>query len=195
MATAMKTHPHSQSGVALIISLVLLVILTLLGLAGMRTTSMQEKMTGAMYQRSIAFQAAESASAEAEARILATNITGDPYPYTRATFSSTKCVNACTNNCTNGWCSNPAADQAERWQQSNFASWATSTTDLGSLVDTPPQYYIESMGPSSWQPSSKTESGKPVSDFGFRNYRITSRATLNGSTIIVQTTVILPEDI
>lgn len=191
----MKTSHRSQSGVALIVSLVLLVILTLLGLAGMRSTSMQEKMTGAMYQRSIAFQAAESASAEAEARVTTTNIAGDPYPYTASTFSSAKCVNSCINNCTSGWCSNPATNQAERWQQSTFSGWASATTNLGSLVDTPPQYYIESMGPSSWQPSAKTESGKPLTNFGFRNYRITGRATLNGSTVIVQTTVILPEDI
>lgn len=53
--------PHNQSGVVLIISLVILLLLTLLGLTGMQTTSLEEKMANNMRDKNIAFQAAEAA--------------------------------------------------------------------------------------------------------------------------------------
>ena len=50
-----------QQGMALVVSLVLLVVVTLVGLAGMRGTIMQERMAGGAYDRETAFQAAEAA--------------------------------------------------------------------------------------------------------------------------------------
>ena len=52
-----------QQGMALVVSLVLLVVVTLVGLAGMRGTVMQERMAGGAYDRETAFQAAEAALA------------------------------------------------------------------------------------------------------------------------------------
>lgn len=62
---------RKQRGVALIVSLILLVVVTLLGLAGMQNTSLQERMSGNMYDRSIAMQSAEAALRAAEAAISA----------------------------------------------------------------------------------------------------------------------------
>ena len=50
-----------QSGSVLIISLIILLVLTLIGVAGMRNTTMEEKMTGHLRDKTLAFQAAEAA--------------------------------------------------------------------------------------------------------------------------------------
>lgn len=50
----------AQHGATLIVALILLLILTLIGVAGMQDTTLQEKMVGNMRDRNLAFQAAES---------------------------------------------------------------------------------------------------------------------------------------
>jgi type IV pilus assembly protein PilX len=59
----MKHHSvrRQQKGVVLIISLVILVLVTLVGLSTIRTTTMEEKMAGNSRDRDKAFQAAEAA--------------------------------------------------------------------------------------------------------------------------------------
>ena len=59
----------NQSGVALVVALILLVVVTLVGLAAVRGTIMQQKMAGNMYDRQIAFQNAEAAMRAATASI------------------------------------------------------------------------------------------------------------------------------
>ncbi|VAW96862.1 hypothetical protein MNBD_GAMMA19-721 [hydrothermal vent metagenome] len=54
------TRKH-QTGAALIVSLMLLIVLTLLGLSGMQSTIMQERMSNNVRDKGMAFQAAESA--------------------------------------------------------------------------------------------------------------------------------------
>lgn len=56
-----KTLPHHQHGMALVMALVFLVLLTLLGITAMSTSSLEEKMAGNTKDRGLAFQAAESA--------------------------------------------------------------------------------------------------------------------------------------
>ena len=55
-----------QQGIALIMAIILLIIATLTGLAGMRNTSLQEKLAANLYDRAIAMQAAEFALSAAE---------------------------------------------------------------------------------------------------------------------------------
>lgn len=50
-----------QTGSALFVALILLLVLTMLGVQGMRSNVMQERMAGNMRERNIAFQAAEAA--------------------------------------------------------------------------------------------------------------------------------------
>ena len=61
--------PQQQSGMALIIGLVILLVMTLLGATAMRSSSMQEKISSNMYERNLSFQAAESALREGEAYV------------------------------------------------------------------------------------------------------------------------------
>lgn len=53
--------PGKQSGSVLIISLIILLVLTLIGVSGMRNTTLEEKMVGHLRDKTLAFQAAEAA--------------------------------------------------------------------------------------------------------------------------------------
>jgi len=57
---------QNQRGVVLVASLIILLIMTLVGVSSMRTTILEERMTGAMQDQNRAFQAAESALRDAE---------------------------------------------------------------------------------------------------------------------------------
>lgn len=58
--------PQSQRGAALAIGLIVLVLLTLIGVTGMRATSLEERMAGNELDRNNAFQAAEASLRGAE---------------------------------------------------------------------------------------------------------------------------------
>jgi len=60
---------HRQRGAALIVALILLIVITLVGLAAVGTTILQNKMTANQYDRQIAFQSAEAALRVATALI------------------------------------------------------------------------------------------------------------------------------
>lgn len=57
---------HRQSGVVLIVSLVMLLVVTLLAVSSMQGTVLEEKMAGNTKDRNLAFQTTESAVREAE---------------------------------------------------------------------------------------------------------------------------------
>jgi type IV pilus assembly protein PilX len=65
--TQLRSHPAHQSGVVLIVSLIMLLLLTIIGTVGMQTTSLEEKMAGNSRDRNLAFQAAEAALRAGEA--------------------------------------------------------------------------------------------------------------------------------
>lgn len=78
----MKYHSSKstrQSGVVLIVSLIMLLLLTLIGLSGIQTTMLEEKMASNALDRNIAFQAAESTLAKAEKFILDNAVTATVY--------------------------------------------------------------------------------------------------------------------
>ncbi len=60
---------YRQQGVALIMAMVFLMILTIIGVTVMSTTSLQEKMAGNVQDKHSAFQAAESALRAAESLV------------------------------------------------------------------------------------------------------------------------------
>lgn len=53
--------PHAQRGMALLVSLVFLLLLTLIGLSSMQNATLQEKMAASVTLRNQSFQGAESA--------------------------------------------------------------------------------------------------------------------------------------
>jgi len=57
---------NRQKGSVLLVSLIMLLLLTLIAVGGMQGTILQERMTGNLRDRDLAFQAAEAALREAE---------------------------------------------------------------------------------------------------------------------------------
>jgi type IV pilus assembly protein PilX len=79
MSTSFPTRhrsPSSQRGITLLIALIFLLVLSMLGIWGMTTNSLQERMAGNTRNRDLAFQAAEAALDYAE-NTLTTWRTGD----------------------------------------------------------------------------------------------------------------------
>lgn len=60
---------RSERGAVLLVSLIMLLLLTIIGVAAMRDTNLQERMAGNMRDRNLAFQAAEAGLRFAEQQI------------------------------------------------------------------------------------------------------------------------------
>ncbi len=143
---AQCTGLSCQRGATLLVAMVMLLVMTLLGLASIRGTAMQERRGANLYDRSVAFQAVESALREAEASITATtsaNLGTQTGLYCPASFSGAACGVRDT-----------ASAFVERWDDpdTTWASatgwWATVDDDMKARLgdETPPQYIIEYMG-------------------------------------------------
>jgi len=159
-------------GAALAVSLILLVIITIVGLASIRGTSMQEHMSANMYDRGLAFQATETALRSAEALL----VPGIPAP-------------AFTDACTNGFCTEPdAAGEWERIMNPTGAWWRTDNTVLGTLVTDAgrPQFFIEDMG--EWADPPECQQASPVPPDCFaQRYRISAQYNAVGrSNVLLQ---------
>lgn len=133
--TRMGRRPRLQRGVTLVIVLILLLVMTLLGVASMRGVLMEERMAANMLDRSYAFQAAEAALRE-----------GEDFAASRPRPTVAGCVG--------GLCSRPdpavPADNA-RWLAAGFwadgsGSYRDSThafdSDIADLV-VPGRYIVE----------------------------------------------------
>lgn len=90
MHTAKHFAPrNTQSGAVLAIALIMLLVLTLLGTTGMQNTIMEERMASNTRDRSIAFQAAESAIRDAET-YLQTIVTTGAFNGSAGLFANTQ---------------------------------------------------------------------------------------------------------
>jgi type IV pilus assembly protein PilX len=70
--TAILRSPgRRQNGVVLVISLLMLLVLTLIGLAATRSTALEERMTANQNDTEVAFQAAEAALRDGEGQLSA----------------------------------------------------------------------------------------------------------------------------
>lgn len=109
------------------VALVLLIAVTLVGLAAIRGTSLQEKMAGNLQDRDIALQNAEAALRVAASRIAATNAV----IWRNCSIAGTVCE------------SNPiaAADAANAWQTVGTGDYTASNVAVGQ-----PEYVVENMG-------------------------------------------------
>lgn len=141
---------HSrQSGVSLVVVLLLLLVMTVIGVAVLRGTLLEQRMSANLADRNMAFQQAESALREAEATVLQrVRATGsldhvigancNPDPGSNATAS--ECGLPANAYSGGGTCAGSAALTA--------ACWRNATDTLGSANKSagPPQYYIQYSG-------------------------------------------------
>ncbi|MEN1956333.1 pilus assembly PilX family protein [Luteimonas changyuni] len=160
-----------QSGVSLIVVLVLLLVMTLLGLAVLGSTLLEERMSANMYDRSLGFQAAESALREGEA-LAATN------PLVPVA------------GCAAGLCAIPVAADPDRWTSAAFTGWQSASSDLGPLP-APASFIVEYMGEAPTWPGCDRQI--PMSDLCMSpRYRITARSTApDRADVLLQTNFIL----
>lgn len=70
---------HKQSGVVLVVAMIMLVLMTLIGVTAMSVNGLEEKMAGNYRDQNIAFQAAEATLLEGEKYILAKDVNATVY--------------------------------------------------------------------------------------------------------------------
>ena len=164
----------AQSGAALVIAMVLMVVLSVLASGSMRSVTLQEKMSTATYDRALAFQAVEAALREAEALVA---------PGSAPVFPA--------NGCSNGFCARPDSADEERWEDSSFNSWRNATVALGGQLAGAPRFIIEDMGTAArWFGCDRAV---PVSPYCLApRYRITASSsdTAGRASVILQVTYV-----
>lgn len=181
----------SQRGISLLVVLILLLVSTMLGLAVLRSSSMQERMSANLRDRSLAYQATEAALVFAADQIVATDGAANPED-DLSKFEPT--VADCDPTCNvNGIRVHPQplpgavdrwVDGAVAWQQV-----PNSAYDEERLASAP-EYIIEYMGKVPSQPDACLSDPKPI-DCENPMYRITARTqSLGRAQVMLQTNVI-----
>lgn len=167
--SAFEDRRSREQGSALVIALVMLVVLTLMAIAGMQTTSIQERMAGNLRDKNLAFQAAEAALREAEMFLQSAvlpSFNGTDGLYQSSTFDRSN------------------------WNDHDF--WSNSTNyheyevDI-SNVTAMPRYIIEELPPVP-ETVPNLAADEPIPDTAM--YRVTTRAVggTEGAEVILQTT-------
>ncbi|WP_127556574.1 pilus assembly PilX family protein [Saccharospirillum alexandrii] len=144
---------QEQTGSALVISLIMLLIISLLAIGGLRSTILQERMSANLHDRELAFQAAEAALRAGERFLVTTP------PNTITNSNGLYDIN---NAAVPDWLG-PAASVA--------ATGAFELTPELASVARQPQYFIERIGIT--PPGTETEIGTAKPPVSF--YRITAR--------------------
>jgi type IV pilus assembly protein PilX len=151
------SKPHlpslaKQHGAVLIVSLMILIMLTMISLASMQTTTLEEKMTGNTRDRNIAFQAAEAALRVAEdelGAVVLPSFNGTAYLY---------------------------QPENDRWETVDWAYNATATkvipNDITGVAQQP-RFYLEELPASVGSGSSLVAGFAPPPGTG--NYRATAK--------------------
>jgi len=165
------TNPRRQQGFSLFASLILLVVVTLVALAGMRSVAMESRMNASSYDRNLAFQAAETGLREAEARA-----------------GVATAVNFPAAGCANGYCAEPAPADLARWADAAFNDWLDVAAAVSDNASTPAAIVERSGEGENWiacgqeiprQPNCRTP-----------RYRVTSRSVADDrASVILQSDV------
>ncbi len=149
-----------QQGVALVVALVMLTVILILGLSALRLTTQEQRMTGYLLDRQLAFQAAEAALVEIENRVANfTPVPGAqcaPLPAEPGAVLQT--------------CPAPSASAPARWVAINAAEWGRATPVGASGAQIIPLYLVEYLG-SNFPCSTGTTAPQTCGQ-----YRITVRA-------------------
>ena len=129
-------RPHQQSGVIIIMALVILMILSILGVSSMTSSTMEERMSSNVRDRHVAFQAAEAALRHAEREIESGTFNTDgetdffDYKAGNGTTVAQVCTNGlcnCSDNLTTCTDDNSDAWASDYWSNNTIDVWNTST--------------------------------------------------------------------
>lgn len=153
---------RTQTGVSLLVVLILLLVTSVLGIAVLRSSGMQERMSANMRDRSIAMQGAESALRYAQDQVL-----GVAPDATKPKETWDKIIPTTTDCSGKGICPTNSA-----------ASWQSVPDDGDPLTPTA-QYWIEYLGTGPGYKGS-CDSVPPSIDCQSPMYRITVRSRAEG---------------
>lgn len=167
--------PRRQAGAVLIISLIILLIMTLLGVTAMSSTTLEERMAGNMRDRNTALQAAEATLTSAEAAVAALAVK----PSAQSGCAATTCV----------WPLNTLPDlgsQSVEWWETNALDYGASGAPEIGGVASDPRYVVEEQAFVPDSLDAPQEANKP----GVNYYRITARGTgaTDDAQVVLQST-------
>lgn len=174
------SFPARQRGAALAVVLILLVVMILIGLASLRGTLMEERMTSNMRDRSLAFQ-----SAEAALRMGESVAQGKPS------------VPTTPGSCAVGLCSKPNPTAAPVWQNTTVWAAAPSIPIPSDAPGMPPAKYIVELLADNVPPAGSCTTSGDVSETSCSGkesrYRITARSSMNNrAEVTLQSTYSVP---
>ena len=191
-----------ETGAALFVCLVFLLIMTIVGLAGMQNTSLQEKMAGHLRDSDLAFQAAESALKAGEASLansipafVCTSAT-DGY-YVNSNPGTTSDCSTYLGSPSNNQSSNPYPPENENFwicsSPTNCDMVILSSSQFKNLAS-PPKYVMEVLSPGAaalQTPAKGFEAGIAKTPQSYTYYRITAHGTgqTTNSVAVVQSVV------
>lgn len=166
---------QKQQGVVLITALIFLVVLTLISVASMRTTGLEEKMAANALNQDLAFQAAEAALREGTQLVISGVIT-----------PASDFISGCTTTGT-GLCL-PSTTSTPIWQTvlpfGQTASSGNAQTYMGMALTgaaIQPQYIIELLPNISLPPGNSLAIGRNLHGGIATPYRITARGWGRGA--------------
>jgi type IV pilus assembly protein PilX len=157
----MKTHPdymkQSQTGAALVISLLILLVMTLIGVTAMSSSNLEEKMAGNSRDTELAFEAAEASLRGAE-NVVSNLATLSPFVGCTGSYLYAQ-----------GCFPDVTAD----------ATWATAASFGGSLdkIKTTPKYIIEYTGDAGGSQGLNVDNYGDSSSEIVSTFRVTARGT------------------
>jgi len=156
----------SESGSALIISLVFLLMLTMIGIASIQDSTLQERMSGNERDRNLAFQAAEAALRVGEDHLRQAGVI----------FSASG---------SNGLMSPDYTGVRPVEDNYQWGARSQSVSDNYTGVQSSPRYTLEWLTTQTFTPSDEGE--VPV----VNSYRVTARAVggSDGAVVVLQSTV------
>lgn len=138
--------PHrpsgNQRGIALVVALILLVLITLVGLAAVRGTIMQQRMASNLYDRQVAFQSTEAAI-RAAAALLPTSpaiiwhncqaggVVCLPNPFNDPALPPGAIHTVATGTGTGAYTATGAATGQPQYVVENMGNWVDQKTSVG----------------------------------------------------------------
>ena len=185
-------RPAQQSGVVMVVALVMLLLITIVGVSAVKTLTLEERMTSNSIDRNTVFQTSEwglslaEQVAENQAKSCNSGFVNQGAPVVAAPEDDTKgnkggnsgtggTTGTCTPTaCQNGLCGYPQPNCLPRWEDSSFTGWATlknpdePSENLVTPAGAAPQYFIEYL-----HDKVPTCAGKP--NDGPFSYRVTVR--------------------
>lgn len=131
MCTRLQRSVRRESGAALIVALLIMLMMTVIGLTAMSTSTLEEKMAGNMRDQQLAFQAAETALLDGEGWL-------EPLIYEPDTCTSAPCTTV--------WEVETLSDlssQTISWWESNGVEYGVAGSQDIPDVAQDPHYVIE----------------------------------------------------